>query len=521
MRIGGLASGIDTESIIRDMMKAHRIPLDKITQKKQYTQWQLDDYRSTNRDLRKSSDKLFDTVMKQSTYMKKNVSVSDEKAVSITAKASTSDFSGTIEVKQLATQANLQSGILTDGTTTDDKKNKITDEQLKTKTLEGLSIFAKGEIKSLTIKAPGGIESATIEIKAEDTLDSVLKKINEKTGVTAFYDSTSGKIAMSSKGSGSGEIVVSGSAAESLRLNAEPALEPPAVPTRPDDYDGPESTAGEDAKFILNGLDTSRSSNTFTINGFEVSLKQATTSPVTFSSSTDTEKVLDSVVEFVNDYNEMIEKLNSKIKEKQFKSFHPLSAEQKADMKEKEIELWEEKAMSGTLKGDPALSSMLNNLRSIMSISVNTTDKDGKSFDKDGKQITISLNDLGIETTSNYLDNGKLTINEDKLRAKISENPNAVYDLIGGKDEGIAQKYRTELQDAQKKITLKAGSSTTVNDSFAIGRSMKSMDQQIERFERKLQMMEDRYWKQFTAMEKAFQRANDQSTQLMNSLGGM
>ena len=46
MRISGLASGMDTESMIRDMMNAHRIPLDKITQKKQYVEWQLDDYRS-------------------------------------------------------------------------------------------------------------------------------------------------------------------------------------------------------------------------------------------------------------------------------------------------------------------------------------------------------------------------------------------------------------------------------------------------------------------------------------------
>ena len=98
---------------------------------------------------------------------------------------------------------------------------------------------------------------------------------------------------------------------------------------------------------------------------------------MTFSSSADSDKILESSIEFVIDYNEMIEKLNSKIKEKQFKSFHPLSAEQKADMKEKEVELWEEKAKSGTLKGDPALSSMLNNLRSIMSTTVKTTDKDG------------------------------------------------------------------------------------------------------------------------------------------------
>ena len=515
MRIGGLASGIDTESIIRDMMKAHRIPLDKITQKKQYTQWQLDDYRSTNRDLRKQGDKLFDTVMKQSTYMEKNVSVSDEKAVNITAKGSTSDFSGTIKVDRLATQATLQSGVI--------KKSeapgaKFTDEELKTKSLSNLGIFNGTEDQELTVTSPNGT-SEKLTIKSSDKLEDVLGQINQKTGVSAFYDATSGKIAMSAKDSGDGVITISstGDLADNLRLKAASVIDPKENPDLSNiDNDLPKSTMGVDAKFTFNGLDTTRSSNTFSINGFEVSLKQVTTTDVSFSSSTNTDKVLDSVVAFVNDYNEMIESLNSKIKEKQFKSFHPLSAEQKADMKEKEIEQWEEKAKSGTLKGDPAISSMLNNLRSIMSTTVKTTDKDGKG-------INISLKDLGIETSKNYLDNGKLPINEDKLREKISENPNAVYDLIGGKTEGnvgIAQQYRTELQDAQKKISVKAGSSTAVNDTFALGRSMKNMDKQIERFETKLQMMESRYYKQFNAMEQAIQRANSQSAALMSSLGG-
>ncbi|AXH98476.1 flagellar hook-associated protein 2 [Sporosarcina sp. PTS2304] len=502
MRIGGIVSGMDTESIIRDMMKAHRLPLDKITQKKQYTQWMLDDYRSTNRDLRKSGDKLFDTVMKQGTYLQKNVTVSDEKAASITSKTSASDFSGTLEIEQLASQATFQSGSLTTGT----PAATITDDEAKTKTLAELNIFTSTEGQTLTITAPGK-EAREITIKSTDTLNSVLDQINEKTGVSAFYDSGTGKIAMSAKDSGAGEITIAGTGtiAQDLKLDAS------ASGTA-------KSVEGTDAKFTFNGLETTRSSNTFTINGFEVSLKAKTTAPVTFSSSTNVDKIVDSVTQFVNDYNEMIEKLNGKVKEKQFKSFHPLSDAEKADMKEKEIELWEEKAKSGTMRNDPALSTMLSNLRTIMSKAVETTDKDGN-------KINISLKDLGIETTKNYLDNGKLTINEDKLREKIAENPNAVYDLIGrGNDDpkkaGIAHEYRNELTTAQKKISEKAGSSTALNDSFALGRSMKSMDKQIARFEQRLEMMENRYWKQFNAMETAIQRANAQSAQLMSSLGG-
>ncbi|WP_153720648.1 flagellar hook-associated protein 2 [Sporosarcina cascadiensis] len=519
MRIGGLASGMDTDQIIRDMMKAHRIPLDKITQKKAYTTWQMEDYRSINRDFRKTSDKLFDTVIKQGTYLQKNVNVSDDKAVSIKSLNASNDFSGTLKVTQLATQATLQGASI---------KNKV----------EGLDpaitkLSQLGDIKFVDGKAVLKIKvgetgsEKSIELLQDDTIESALKKINKDSDVNAFYDSFSGRVALTAKNSGYHEISVSdsldtnvGSLLGLTATKADPGVNPEKNP------DLVFSSGGQNAIFTFNGLETQRESNTFQINGFEVTLKQVTDSPVTFSSSADSDKILDSIVGFVNDYNEMIEKLNSQIKEKKYRDFHPLSAEEKADMKEKEIELWEEKAKSGTLRNDPAISSMLTNLRGIMTKSVNTTDADGKP-------MKISLKDIGIEPSKSYSDNGKLIINEDKLREKIAENPNAIYDLIGrdAKDEvgvndkpglnsGIAQDFRKELTAAQTTISAKAGSSTAVNDTFALGRSLKSMDKQIDRFEDKLQMMETRYYKQFAAMERAIQKANAQSAQLMQSLGG-
>ncbi|GKV65843.1 MULTISPECIES: flagellar hook-associated protein 2 [unclassified Sporosarcina] len=525
MRIGGLASGMDTDQIIKDMMKAHRIPLDKITQKKAYTTWQMEDYRSINRDLRKTSDKLFDTVIKQSTYLQKNVNVSDDKAVSIKSLNASNDFSGTLKVEQLATQATLQSGKLTK--TVDDKQVNLSESEIATMQLKS---FDSSISDTSEIKISVGGKSQNIKVSSSDSIGAVIAQINKETGVNAFYDEYTGRIALTAKNSGDTEIkienIAGGNLGDKLKLTdvfvPDDALNPSNKPTN----DQALSAKGENAIFVFNGLETQRESNTFQINGFEVTLKQVTDSPVTFSSSADSDKIVDSVVQFVNDYNEMIEKLNSKIKEKNFRDFHPLSDEQKADMKEKEIELWEEKAKSGTLRNDPAISSMLTNLRGIMTKSVITTDANGES-------MKISLKDLGIEPSKSYSDNGKLVINEDTLRSKIAENPNAVYDLIGrdakdekgvngtaGTNSGIAQDFRKELAAAQKSISEKAGNSTAVNDTFALGRSLKSMDKQIDRFENKLQMMETRYYKQFAAMERAIQRANAQSAQLMQSLGG-
>lgn len=503
MRISGLATGMDTEQIIKDMMTAHRIPLDKITQKKQYLQWQLDDYRSMNRNLRDTAYKVSDTMGRQATFMQKTVSISNPDAVGIKATSATGEFSGTIEVKQLATQASLQSGELIRS------DNKPTTADTKISELVGGSPTTS---ETLTITAPNG-KSENITISDEDTISSVIKKINgnAETGVTAFFDAHTGKIALTSKESGSGRIEVVGAGADLLKLSG--AQEKPTDESKIDNnlayY-----ASGKNAQFTFNGLTTERSSNTFNINGFEVNLKQVTTGPVTFSSAPDTDKILESVVKFVDDYNKLIDELHSKIREPKYRNFQPLSDEQKKEMKEKEIELWEEKAKSGTLRNDPTVASMLTELRQMMSSSVTMSDG-----------TKISLKDIGIEPIKDFKENGKLKIDEDKLRKAISENPNQVYEVFGkpAKDAdkgGIAAQFRKTVDNTIAVISQKAGSTGSVSDSFTLGRTMKSMDKQIERFEDRLKMTEDRLWRQFTAMERAIQRANAQSASLMGAFGG-
>jgi len=507
---------MDTETIIRDLMNANRIPLDKITQKKQYMQWVLDDYRSINRNLKATSDKVFDTVMRESTFMAKSMSVSDSDAVGIKNVNSTSEFAGSIQVHKLATQSTLQSS----GKIVKSEDNG--DVEFEKTTLSELGINGT----KITIHAPdsNGVDDKGVEVEFDpdtDTLKSLLDKINKQTGVNAFFDSKTGVIALSAKNGGSSEIKVTSEGAD----NAASILKL--------ESNGLNSKPGNDADITLNGLRITRSSNTFQINGFEINLKQVTApldetpvgpgiekavldggKTITFSSSPDTDKVVDAVTQFVNDYNKMIEELNAKIREPKHRSFQPLSDAEKKDMKENEIKLWEEKAMSGTLRNDPEITNMLTKLRTIMSSSVMGSD------DK-----KISLKDLGITASNSYTENGKLTIDETKLRAAIAENPNKVYEMFAKQDDdiskrGIAAQFRAVIDGSQKVISAKAGSVGDVNDKFALGRNLKDMDKQIERFEERLTMTESRLWKQFNAMESAIQRLNAQSASIMSSFGG-
>ncbi|MEK5040767.1 flagellar filament capping protein FliD [Sporosarcina sp. FSL K6-3457] len=488
MRIGGLASGMDIDSIIKDMMKANRIPLEKVTQKKSYLELQLDAYRGVNRELKAASDKIADTLLLEKTFMAKNVINSNPNAVDIKSTNSIADFTGTISIERLATKATVQGGELQSGGV------KLTEAQVKGKTLSELGLSSPD--MKITITAPGKDGATPIvfdqTFNADETIESVLAKINKDSGVNAFFDSHTGKIAMTAKNSGKGDITVAGDLGAKLKLDASSADE----------------TAGLNAQFTFDGLVTERSSNSFTINGFEVNLKQVTGN-TTFSSTSDTDTVADAVIGFVNDYNKMIEELNAKIREPKYRDYPPLTAEQKKDMKENEIKLWEEKALSGTLRNDPTISNMLTKMRHALNDNV---------IGSDGEKIRLS--DLGITTSDNYRDNGKLIIDESKLREVIAENPSKVSELFTKADTGLATTVRKAIDEGQTAIGKLAGSVGAGNDTFILGDTMKSMNEQIERFEKRMKTVEDRLWKQFTAMEMAINRANAQSAQLQNTLGG-
>ena len=106
LRIGGLASGMDIDGIVSQLITAERMPLDKIEKKKTYTEWQRDDYRTMNTALSELDNMLSPLgkgVGTQAAFLKKTVTVSNEDAISVKNVNSVSNFSGTIEVRKLAT----------------------------------------------------------------------------------------------------------------------------------------------------------------------------------------------------------------------------------------------------------------------------------------------------------------------------------------------------------------------------------------------------------------------------------
>lgn len=270
---------------------------------------------------------------------------------------------------------------------------------------------------------------------------------------------------------------------------------------------------GSDASFTLDGVTTSRSSNLFTIDGIQYTLNESTTSSIDISVGTDITDVKDTIVKFVDEYNKMIEELNDLVKEEKYYDFKPLTDEQKEEMSDEEIEKWEEKAKSGILRGDDIIEKTIRDFRNAL-------------IEKES-DLGISLYDLGITTSTNYMNGGQLVIDEDKLDEVLSTRADDVAQLFTDKDKGIGTKMEAVMDYAIKPIgetkgmlLQKAGLKGTATEAEnVLSKAIKDYDERIDELLEDLNRAEDAYYAKFAAMEVALQRMNSQSSWLAGQLG--
>lgn len=115
------------------------------------------------------------------------------------------------------------------------------------------------------------------------------------------------------------------------------------------------------------------------------------------------------------------------------------------------------------------------------------------------------------------------------MREAISQNGSKVVELFTKtpntdpatfEDLGIATRLYNSLNASMEKITEKAGSNAYQVDNSVIGKGLVRLNKDINNWEKRLKEIEARYWKQFTAMEQAIQKANSQSGWLAQQFGG-
>jgi flagellar hook-associated protein 2 len=506
LRISGLASGMDTESIIKKLMNAERAPLNKISQNRKWNEWQRDAYRDMNTKLLDLRNTIQDLRL-ESTFARYKMSSSDSSKLDAIANGIPSQSSYTISYAKLyqpgtpSTVRFAQAAVANDTT-----------------------VLGTGNNFQFTLN------NQTIQINETDTIQSAIGKINAismQTGVSASYSAGDRAIVFMSKDASTPIEVTGVPAGNGLGLSDGTVSF--SQNTFGGGATGTQAQQASNGQVTINGVTLTLTSNDFTFDGISFTLKSdiALGSVVNIKKTTDVDSVFNKIKLFVDKYNETIKLLNAKVTEKRYRDFPPLLEEQKKEMNEQDIKLWEEKAKSGLLQNDSLISQSLTSMRNGLSSKVAGVNA---SLD--------TLSEIGISSSMNYRDNGILTIDEEKLKGYLQTNLDDVKALFSKtystgnfrdttvtnsqkfENSGIAWRIYDQLNDSISRITQKAGSASATSANSYMDKVLKQFDEQIYSWEDRLKRKEDQYWKKFTAMERALQQANVQSGWLMQQLGG-
>lgn len=427
------------------------------------------------------------------------------------------------------------------GITSDDKTTKVESSIVKTNERYDLDISnintTPTDPTNLTIKVSvqvnGEFKEQVVTIDVSDP--SNIKSDNLPDGIKLIEEN--GKLLLRSQGIG-----------ESFIVNADKNVI--------DFGNMAEVKAGQDSKVIIKTPsgekgEVTSSKNNIVIDGMSFEIKgdlnadktlddtnlDDLTNIISFNVDSNVDKVVDNIKGFVEEYNKLIDSIGNKVYEKKQYKYSPLTDEQKEAMKEDDIKRWEEKAKQGIIRGDDSLEKFLRELRSTLFESV--------------KDTNISLKEIGIDTSDDYTQRGKLVIDETKLREALIERPNDVAELFtknseisydadkgyGGNEErkettGIFRRMSDIVQDAirttrntngQKGYLLeKAGIKGDLSEiKNTISDKIKEKDKSIEDLIRKMQDRETQLYKQFSYLETMMNNYNAQSSWLTQQLGGM
>lgn len=354
------------------------------------------------------------------------------------------------------------------------------------------------------------VNGKEITIDRNMTLKSLASEM-AKTGINASYDETQGRFYLSSKVTGSDgkfEIEASDEVKKALGLDVD------------ENSDGKDGRGGftkaEDSVVEYNGVTYTNSSNNFTINGltFDVTSKGE---EMSFTVDNDVDGIYNKVKDFVKEYNSLIKEMNDAYNAESSRGYEPLTSEEKDAMTDEDVKNWEDKIKGSLLRRDDTLSNLTSNMRTILNKSVEYTNPDGTT-------TRYSLASFGINTGS-WSEKGQLHIdgdaddstvsgNDDKLRAAIAANPDAVAKTLSA----LGTEMYEFLMKAQKKT--ETSSSQTFYNDVTLDADIKSQKDNVTKMQEKMQAEEDKYYKQFSAMETAMAKLQSQQSYLSGLFGG-
>lgn len=274
---------------------------------------------------------------------------------------------------------------------------------------------------------------------------------------------------------------------------------------------------GRDAEIELNGATFKNNSNSFEINGLTIQATAETNGQaVTITTDTDIDGIYNKVKDFFKSYNELIKSMDESYNAASAKKYEPLTDDEKEAMTDTEIEKWEQKIKDALLRKDSTLGNLSSMMKSLMS----------QSFTVNGKSVSLATygiktsgyfasgeNEKGVYHIDGDSDDTTTSGNEDKLRAAIASDPDEFVEFFSKLTDGLYQKLTSKMASSS------LSSAYTVYNDKQMKTQYSNYTSDISKWEDKITDYEDRYYKQFSAMEKALSNLNSQTSNLTGLFG--
>ena len=265
----------------------------------------------------------------------------------------------------------------------------------------------------------------------------------------------------------------------------------------------------------VNGATLTSSNTTLDVNGLSLNLVSASDREVKVTVSNDSTAVYDAIKDFVEQYNSALSEMNKYYYADSARGYDPLTDDQKEAMSDEEVEKWETKIKDSLLRRDSTLSGILETFRtSLTGITVKASD--GKTY---------SLANLGITTGKDYKEYGLLHIKDDEDDTDYADSENTLQSMINSDPDIVMEVMSGIVSNLYDSINKKISTTTTMKSALSfyndkeMTKQMTQYKKDIKSWETKLSDMEDRYYKQFSAMETALSKLQSQQNSLASYLG--
>ena len=516
LRMTGLASGMDTESMIQELMKAQRMKSTKIENKITKLEWTQEKWKSLNSKIYSFYTGVLSKARMESSYLTKKATSSNEGIVEVDAKFTAPEGTHTIKVNSKASSQFVTGGEVQ--LTGEKAGQKVTYNTL----LKNLGFGTTSEV-NITV----GTESFKFQMDESKTIGDFVETLQDA-GLNVSFDTTYQRFFISSKetglqnkfmisstgndldklglGTSNGDTIVNGEEESGTRIGAN----------------GLTVVSASDAEIIYNGATLTSSSNTLSVNGLSITVKGVTDKGnnvidpsddevINININNDTQAVYDMITDFIKSYNELLKEVNTGYYADSSRGYDPLTDEQRKAMSDEEVEKWENKIKDSLLRRDNNLYSVMNAMKAHMSQKVAVNNK-GYSLVNFGV-AAVDYSEKGILHINGDEDDTLVAIKENDLMKALTEDPETVMKVF---TELAGDLYKTMTE--QMESTSLRSALSFYNDKL-MSKTLKQYKEDLSDMENKLIGIENRYYRQFAAMETALSQMNAQSSSMASLLG--